>query len=76
MARTNSVYTVHYRAWQNGEVKMIDILAHNKAEAHDIAVYEVIPAKEGQPPYSAWVSSVTYKNGNYKLFNTFEGMPY
>lgn len=75
MRRANA-YTVEYRAWQNGEVKMIDILAHSKAEAHDIAVYEAIPAKEGQPPFSAWVSAVTYQNGNYKRFNTFEGMPY
>ena len=56
--------------------KGVDVLAHNKAEAYDKAVYEVIPAKEGRSPYGAFVSSVTYNNGNYKEFNTFVGNPY
>ena len=68
-------YTVEYRMVGN-EVKSISFLAKNKFDAYDKAVYELIPQKEGETPYSAWVSSVTYQNGNYRRFNTFEGNPY
>ena len=68
-------YCVHYKIRGVGE-KLLDVLAHNKAEAYDNAVYEAIPKLEGEMPYSAWVSSVTYSNGNSKQFNTFEGNPY
>lgn len=66
------VYTVRY----NPGYKMVDVIAKSKAEAYDKAVYELIPAIEGELPYSAWVASVTYQNGNYREFNTFEGNPY
>ena len=69
-------YYIHYTMHQNGEVKGIQAPAENKAEAYDKAVYELILKKEGSIPYSAWVSSVTYNNGNYKTFNTHEGKPY
>jgi hypothetical protein len=69
-------YYIQYKMSQYGEVHGIDTLAQNKADAYDKAVYELIPQKEGHCPYSAWVSSVTYNNGNYKWFNTFEGNPY
>ena len=52
------------------------VIAGNKAEAYDLAVYEVIPEQFGGYPYSAWVYSVTYQNGNYKVFNTCSGNPY
>ena len=68
-------YTVEYRITGN-EVKSISFLAKNKVDAYDKAVYELIPEKEGEMPYSAWVSSVTYQNGNCRYFNTFEGNPY
>lgn len=68
-------YTVEYRIIGN-EVKRISFLAKNKVTAYDKAVYELIPQKEGEMPYSAWVYSVTYQNGNYRRFNTFEGNPY
>lgn len=68
------VYTVLYNGF--GDTKSIDVLAKNKAEAWEKAVYEEIPQKEGECPYSAWVSSVTYQNGNYRSFNNFEGNPY
>ena len=69
-------YHVRYFAYQFAEEKGIDVAARSKAEAYDKAVYEAIPKKEGEHPYSAWVHSVTYQNGNYKRFNTFEGKPY
>ena len=69
-------YTVKYKMWQSGEVKQISLLAKTKVDAYDKATYEEIPAMEGSSPYSAWVSSVTYQNGNYHRFNTFEGNPY
>ena len=68
-------YTVEYRIAGN-EVKSISFLAKNKFDAYDKAVYELIPQNEGETPYSAWVSSVTYQNGNCRYFNTFEGNPY
>ena len=68
-------YTVEYRII-GSVVKRISFLAKNKFDAYDKAVYELIPQEEGEMPYSAWVYSVTYQNGNYKRFNTFEGKPY
>ena len=55
------------------EEKQIDLLANNKEEAYEKAFYEAIPEREGEMPYSAWVSSVTYQNGNVRYFNTSEG---
>ena len=71
-----NAYYVAYKTHSAAEEKGIDLLARNKADAYDKAVFEEIPKIEGEPPYSAWVASVTYKNGNYRRFNTFEGMPY
>jgi hypothetical protein len=69
-------YYVRYRMYDAAEVKGVAVAARNKADAHDKAVYEIIPQKEGRLPYSAWVYSVTYNNGKHKLFNTCEGNPY
>lgn len=69
-------YYVHYKMYEADEVKGIGFLANNKVDAYDKAVYKAIPKKEGKMPYSAWVHSVTYNNGNYRTFNTFEGKPY
>lgn len=66
------VYTVEYREHDAGQVKRIDVVAKSKAEAYDKAVYELIKPI----PYSAWVVSVTYQNGNYRKFNTCEGCGY
>lgn len=71
-----SAYWVEYRILGEAEVKGIESHARNKEEAWDKAVYELIPEKEGECPYSAWVSGVTYNNGNYRSFNTFEGNPF
>lgn len=74
MKRSNA-YWVEYR--MSGEnVKGIMVIASSKADAYDKAVYDLIPEKEDGYPYSAWVASVTYQNGNCKRFNTFEGNPY
>lgn len=70
-------YTVKYNMRNNSELaKSISFLAKNVIDAYDRAVYEEIPNKEGELPYSAWVESVTYNNGKQKFFNTFEGKPY
>lgn len=69
-------YYVEYRLHESSEVKGVDFLAENKADAYDRAVYEVIPKKEGKHPYSAWVANVTYNNGNVHHFNTSEGNAY
>lgn len=71
-------YTVRYKPYSGGafEEKEVSFLAKNKADAYDKAFYEIIPAIEGELPYSAWVYSVTYNNGNYRIFNTSEGNAY
>ena len=69
-------YTVHYKMSPVGVPHFVSLLARNKEDAFDKAVFEEIPRKEGTYPFSAWVSSVTYNNGNCKYFNTFEGNPY
>ena len=68
-------YYINYKMYNADEVNGIQVLAENKEDAYSKAVYELIPQTEGEHPYSAWVHSVTYKNGNYKTFNTFEGKP-
>ena len=69
-------YFVEYRMHAADAVRSITVSAATTYAAYDKAVYEAIPTKEGSLPYSAWVASVTYSNGNYKLFNNFEGKPY
>ena len=74
--RGSQAYTVSYKMYSADQAHRISLLGKSKADAYDKAVYEEIPTKEGSQPYSAWVESVTYQNGNYKTFNTFEGNPY
>lgn len=69
-------YFVNYKMYSADDVRGIAVLARNVQEAYDKATYEEIPTKEGEMPYSAWVHSVTYNNGNYKVFNSFEGKRY
>lgn len=64
-------YTIHYQMNKTGETKSISFLAKNKLMAYDRAVYEIIPQMEcGEPPYYAYVYSVTYQNGNQRFFNS------
>jgi hypothetical protein len=70
-----STYYVEYRLFGQRQTG-VNVGAKSKAEAYDKAVYELIPRIEGELPYSAWVASVTYQNGNYRQFNTFDGKPY
>lgn len=69
-------YYVKYRTWQCADEKGLQVLADNKEQAYDKAMFEDIPRVEGTTPYSCWVERVTYNNGNWKHFNTFEGKPY
>lgn len=69
-------YAVEFKLHSCGEIQMVSFLANNKEEAYDKAVYEEIPKVTGEYPYSAWVKSVTYNNGRYRVFNTHEGKPY
>ena len=69
-------YMVHYKMHEAGSVKSFTQYASNKAEAYDWATFDGIPKVEGCTPYSSWVTSVMYSNGNYREFNTFEGNPY
>ena len=71
------MYTVEYKLWSEGEIKKIYVSARSKFDAYMKAYYEAIPEEnKGELPYSAWVTAVTYQNGNYKTFNTFEGNPF
>ena len=77
MASKTHTYRVRFRLngyWEDSIE--IDVIASSAYEAYDKAVYEAIPNKYGTHPYSAWVTSVTYQNGNYKRFNNFDGKPY
>ena len=76
--RHSNCYYVQYKMHSAGEVKGICVIAYSKEDAYDKAVFEMIPHEnvEGHLPYSAWVKSVTYNNGRYIRFNTFEGKPY
>lgn len=74
MAR--ATYHIEYKNYLADEIHSIDIVAHNKEEAYWSAVWVRIHEIEGSYPYSAWVESVTYKNGNCHKFNNFEGNPY
>ena len=69
-------YYVKYIMWELDEEKGVEVHAKDKYDAYDKAVFELIPDKEGQCPYAAWVESVTYNNGNYKVFNTSCGNPF
>ena len=66
-------YTVKYNC--HG-YKQISFLANNAKDAYIKAFYELIPEREGEMPYSAWVYSVTYQNGKQHFFNTCEGLAY
>lgn len=66
-----STYSVEYKLHSADEVKRICVVAGSKQEAYDVAVYDEL----GGAVYSAWVASVTYGNGNWHEFNTFEGKP-
>ena len=54
--------TYHVRYRYNGEEKGIDVAASNKAEAYDIATFEVLPEIEGSCPYSSWVESLFHRS--------------
>lgn len=69
-------YAVEYKMYDVDSHHYVSLLARNKVDAYDRAVYHLIPKSEGALPYSAWVTSVTYQNGNYRRFNTSEGNPY
>lgn len=71
--------TYHIKFLLNGwhdDQQGIDVLARNKEEAYDKAVYEVIPQKYGRCPFGAYVASVTYNNGNHRDFNYDYGNAY
>ena len=69
-------YCVHYRMHSAAVEESILVKAANKAEAYDKAVFEAIPEREGEHPYSVWVVSVMCNNGNHHRFNTCEGLAY
>ena len=70
-------YTVEYKMIRSELPRTIAVIASTKYDAWRKASYEDIPTKEGGAPYSAWVSAVTYQNGNCRHFNdTLEGKPY
>ena len=72
----SNAYCVEYRVYSTDVVNRIGLLAESKEDAYNKAVYELIPEKEGSIPYSAWVHSVTYQNGNMKVFKTIERKPF
>ena len=70
-------YHVRYKIYNSlDKERGIDIVATNKIHAYVKAKNYEIPQLTGKTPYSAWVVSVTYANGNTRQLNTFEGKPY
>lgn len=69
-------YTVAYKLHKADEPKGHVTMAASKEEAYKQATFYDIPFITGEHPYSTWVEGVTYQNGNYRRFNTFEGKPY
>ena len=65
-------YCVQYLLSQFGEQKEIHVSAKTRPDAYEKAVYEEIPRVEGESPYSAWVYSVSYKNGNTRVLKPDE----
>ena len=61
-------YYVQFRLRACSEVLGIGLLASNKVDAYDKAVYEEIPKQFEHHPYVAWVHSVTYSSGKCKVF--------
>ena len=62
-------YTVQYRLDFEPEVKSFSFLAKNKKDALEKAQFEIIPNVEKDAfVIEAWVYSVTYQNGNQKIF--------
>ena len=68
-------YTIEYKEYKAAGEKSITVLAPNKRAAY-YKGYRMVNELLGSDPYSLWVAAVTYQNGNYKEFNTFEGKPY
>lgn len=64
--------------YEAADVKQIEMLAQNKADAYDKATYEYIPETEGSVPYSSWVAGYRKNHGIGEVhwFNTFEGKAY
>lgn len=71
MKRRN-VYTVNYMEHDaDYRGRSINVIASNKEDAYVEAMNKL-----GWCVYAAWVTSVTYNNGNERQFNTFAGKPY
>ena len=72
-------YTYHIKFWLDSHAsdeQELDVIAESKADAWEKATFEIIPEKYGKCPYSAFVASVTYANGNTRRFNTCHGLAY
>lgn len=65
----SKAYYVKYRLNHYEEEQGIGLLAINKKDAYYKAI-DKVKEKEGHPPYSAWVTSVTYQNGRHQVFKS------
>ena len=70
-------YTIAWKGYEADKVHYSKVEAANKGDAYFYAQFDVIPRRNnGRLPYSAWVVSVTYKNGRTKDFpRAIEGNP-
>lgn len=67
-------YTIEYKEHSAADVEFINVLADSKDDAYEKA-FDAFEELYNGHPYSFWVAGVTYQNGNYHKFNTFEGNP-
>lgn len=68
-------YTISYIMSKFDTEKEIIVHEDNKEEAW-LGGLDAIRAKYGRDAYAAWVSGVTYKNGDVHYFRTSAGNPY
>lgn len=76
MKKSNNAYTVKFLldGWYHDEGTLC-VLAHSKEDAYNKAI-KVIFNTFGKEPFGAYVYSVTYQNGNYRLFDNDYGNAY
>ena len=73
----NKTYHCLYHMWGCfAPLQSIDVLARTKKEAYLTALNNEIPKREGMKPEFCWVVSVTYSNGNRRVFETDKFKPY
>ena len=76
MANRRATYHIKYKMAGDGNEYGIDVVAGSKFEAWLLATVERIPWIYHKRPEAAWCHSVTYRNGNRRIFKNTAERPY